>query len=51
MQTDEISGIKVEGYIKIYDPDSNEIYVHKRCDGIPATPSTDATDSNRPGHE
>jgi hypothetical protein len=51
MQTDETSGIKVEGHIKIYDPISNEIYVNKRCDGIPSAPSIADINSNRPGYE
>lgn len=35
MQPDETSGIIVAGHVKIYDPISNDIYVNKRCDGIP----------------
>lgn len=47
MQTNETSGINIEGHIKIYDPDSNEIFVNKRCDGIPTTNSTtDLIDTN-----
>jgi hypothetical protein len=51
MQTDETSGIKVEGHIKIYDPVSDEIYVNKRCDGIPLAPCIADIDSNRLGYE
>jgi len=29
-KTDEYSGVNIEGHIKIYDPDSGEIYVNKR---------------------
>ena len=29
-KTDEYSGVNIEGHIKIYDPESGEIYVNKR---------------------
>ena len=29
-QPDDIGGVRVEGHIKIWDPESNEIYVNKR---------------------
>lgn len=30
MQTKDVTGIHIEGHIKIYDPVSNEIYINKR---------------------
>jgi hypothetical protein len=30
MQTKDVTGIHIEGHIKIYDPTSNEIYINKR---------------------
>ena len=30
MQTKDVTGIHIEGHIKIWDPESKEIYVNKR---------------------